>query len=227
MPGHMRSSAPPRRSSSLIVDNGDDDGFSRMEATPKKPSVVKDIIKTLVVLGFVFAVFLLRGNTSLFRFHAPSRLSLLDRLQELQHDLQSYEELKKWYVDAEVKLSWEKQQITESEDVVHSLRNSTIDLSRRFYDQEQKLLRQNERAREELAEFAKAASAAAQLDHDAMLEISRDIEETYSQVLNKRQQNFDLRRQIAETIQEMKRHNMEVPDHILVRLKSEQLLRNL
>ncbi|KAL7518429.1 hypothetical protein ACHAWX_003252 [Stephanocyclus meneghinianus] len=224
MPGPMRSSAPPRRSSSLIVDNGDDDSCSRMEATPTKPSVVKDIIKTLVVLGFMFAVFLLRGNTSLFRFHAPSRLSLLHQLQELQHDLESYEELKKWYVDAEVKLSWEKHQIMESEDVVHSLQNSTIELSKRFYDQEQKLLRQNERAHEELAEFAKDAAAAAQLDHKAMLEISREIEKSYSQVHNKHQQNIALRRQIAETIQEMKRQNMEVPEHILARLNSEHLL---
>jgi hypothetical protein len=220
----MISEVPLKFSPSVVVNKGDDGCDSRTEATLTKPSVVKDTIKTLMVLGSMFALFLLKGNTSLFRFNTPSRISLQQQIQELKHDLESYEKLKKTYVDDAVQLSWDKQQITESEDVVHSMLNSTIERSQRFYDEEQKLIKKNEHAHEEVAELLKDGSASVQLDHEAMLKISRAIEETYTKVHHEHQQNVALRQQIAETIKEMRRQNIEVPEQILQSLASQNLL---
>lgn len=220
----MISEVPIKFSPSVVVNNGDDGCDSRAEDTLTKPSVVKDIMKTLMFLGSMFAVFLLKGNTTLFRINTPSRISLLHQIEELKHDLESYEKLKKTYVDDAVQLSWDKQQITESEEVVHSMLNTTIELSQRFYEKEQHLIKKNEHIHEEIAELLKDGSAAGQLDHEAMLKISRAIEETYSKVNYEHRQNVALRQQIAQTIQEMKRQNMEIPEQILRSLTAQNLL---
>jgi cell division septum initiation protein DivIVA len=182
------------------------------------------MIKTLTVLGAIFGVFLLKGNTSLFRFNTPSRVSLLHQIDELKHDLESYEKLKKTYVDDAVQLSWDKQHIIESENVVHSMMNSSIELSQHFYEEEQKLLKENEHAQELVAELSRHASDAVQLDHEAMRRVSREIEKSYSVAQNEHQKNVALRRQIAETMKELKRHNIAVPEHILQRLVSQHLV---
>lgn len=220
----MISEVPLQFSSSVVVKNGDDNCKSTTEAILTKPSFVKDIMKTLTVLVSLFVVFLLKGNTTLFRFNTPSRISLLHQIDELKHDLESYEKLKKTYVDDAVQLSWDKQHIIESERVVQSMMNSSIELSQHFYDEEQKLLKENEHAHELVDELSKYASDAAQLDHEAMRKISRDIEESYSEVQNEHQRNIALRRQIAETLKELKLQNIEVPEHILQSLVSQHLV---
>ncbi|KAL3787346.1 hypothetical protein HJC23_004371 [Cyclotella cryptica] len=219
----MISEVPVNFSSSVVVKDGDE-GYSRTEATSTKPCIVKDMIKTLTVLGSMFAVFLLKGNASLFRFNTPSRISLVHQIDELKHDLESYETLKKTYVDDAVQLSWDKQHIIESERVVNSMMNSSIELSQHFYDEEQKLIQENEQAHQLVAELSKHAADAVQLDHEAMLKISREVEESYSEAQNEHRQNVALRRQIAETMQELKRRNIEVPEHILQSLFAQHLV---
>jgi hypothetical protein len=111
----MIQEIPLKYSDKVVVNNGDDSQSPL--ASPSKPSAAKELIRTLVVFASMFVVFLLKGNTSLFRFNTPCRISLLREIDRLQHDLESFERLKKQYVDEEVQLQWDKQHILESEDI--------------------------------------------------------------------------------------------------------------
>ena len=166
---------------------------------------MKDIIKFLTVLASLFAVFLLKGNMSVFRFNRPSQITLLTQIDELKHDLDAYEK-----------------HITHSEGVVKSLAQSTDEMMSRFNDEELKIMVQSETIHRDIAEASEDGNDASRLDHEAMVRVSKDIQESNSRADLEHQENSLLRRQIGEKMEEFRRNSIDVPDHILQSLSSGQ-----
>ena len=77
----------------------------------------------------MLSVFLLRRNTSLFRFNVPSRVSLLSKTNQLKHDLEFYEKMKKQYANKEVQLQWDRQHIQKPEEIVNGMAASSQELT--------------------------------------------------------------------------------------------------
>eukprot|EP00956_Cyclotella_meneghiniana_P021354 scaffold38787_cov73-Cyclotella_meneghiniana.AAC.10 len=122
----MVEEVPVKYSKELDLNS---ENSSQCPVSNTKPSVVKEIIKTLLILASIFSVFLLKRNTSVFRFNTPSRVSLLSEIDHLKHDLESYERLKKQLADKEVQLKWDRQHIQESEEIVNGVVTSSQDLT--------------------------------------------------------------------------------------------------
>ena len=122
----MVEEVPVKYSKELDLNS---ENSSQCPVSNTKPSVVKEIIKTLLILASIFSVFLLKGNTSVFRFNTPSRVSLLSEIDHLKHDLESYERLKKQLADKEVQLKWDRQHIQEPEEIVNGMAASSQELT--------------------------------------------------------------------------------------------------
>jgi hypothetical protein len=219
----MITEVPEEYSKSVVVDEGNTSGKPRPEPVRAKPNAVNDIIKTIIktvtVLLSIFAVCILKDNMSPFRFNAPSRIALLSQIDELKQDLEAYEKLKKTYADDEAALSWDKQHISESEGHVKSMIDTSGEMSERFHDEEQRLMEENARSHEDIAEASKDGNIRARQDHEAVLQLSRDIQVSMIAAKKDREQNSELRQLIASTMAELKRHNIEVPSHIIQALE--------
>ena len=215
----MITEVPEEYSKSVVVDEGNTSGKPRPEPVRAKPNAVNDIIKTVTVLLSIFAVYILKDNMSPFRLNAPSRIALLSQIDELKQDLEAYEKLKKTYADDEAALSWDKQHISESEGHVKSMIDTSGEMSERFHDEEQRLMEENARSHEDIAEASKDGNIRARQDHEAVLQLSRDIQVSMIAAKKDHEQNSELRQLIASTMAELKRHNIEVPSHIIQALE--------
>ena len=192
------------------------DNFLQCTAKHAKPSLIKEIIKTLLILASIFSVFLLKGNTSVFRFNTPSRVSLLSEIDHLKHDLESYERLKKQLADKEVQLKWDRQRIQESEEIVNGMVTSSQDLSARLHEQEQ----QDQQLHEEIQVASKQKNEAATRYHESTIALSRDIKNTYVEAKHEQEDIAELRRQISQTMKDLTQQNIDVPKELFDRLKS-------
>lgn len=215
----MITEVPEEYSKSVVVDEGNASGKPRPEPVRAKPNAVNDIIKTVTVLLSIFAVYILKGNMSPFPLNAPSRIALQSQIDELKQDLEAYEKLKKTYADDEAALSWDKQHISESEGHVKSMIVTSGEMSERFHDEEQRLMEENERSHQDIAEASKDGNIRARQDHEAVLQLSRDIQVSMIAAKKDHEQNSELRQLIASTMAELKRHNIEVPSHIIQALE--------
>lgn len=222
MKGIRRSSMiqeiPLKYSDKVVVNNGDDSQSPL--ASPSKPSAAKELIRTLVVFASMFVVFLLKGNTSLFRFNTPCRISLLREIDRLQHDLESFERLKKQYVDEEVQLQWDNQHILESEDIVTSMVSSSMELSTKFHEEEQHIKETSAHIHEDMQAASKLANVEHQKDDERVHSLSRDVQEMYLQTKHEHEETVALRRQIAETMEELRKQHVIVPQDIYNRLEA-------
>lgn len=123
----------------------------------------------------MLSVFLLRRNTSLFRFNVPSRVSLLSKINQLKHDLEFYEKLKKQYANKEVQLQWDRLHIQESEEIVNGMAASSQELT---FDIEE-------------------AFVVAKQVQDEIAELRRQITETMKELI---QQNIDVPKDLFDRL---------------------------
>ena len=123
----------------------------------------------------MLSVFLLRRNTSLFRFNVPSRVSLLSKINQLKHDLEFYEKLKKQYANKEVQLQWDRLHIQESEEIVNGMAASSQELT---FDIEE-------------------AFVVAKQVQDEIAELRRQIAETMKELI---QQNIDVPKDLFDRL---------------------------
>eukprot|EP00956_Cyclotella_meneghiniana_P023771 scaffold46878_cov72-Cyclotella_meneghiniana.AAC.2 len=209
----MVEEVPVKFSKKLDLSN---ENTSQCPVSNMKPSLVKEIIKTLLILASIFSVFLLKGNTSVFRFNTPSRVSLLSEIHHLKHDLESYERLKKQLADKEVQLKWDRQRIQESEEIVNGMVTSSQDLSARLHEQEQ----QDQQLHEEIQVASKQKNEAATRYHESTIALSRDIKNTYVEAKHEQEDIAELRRQISQTMKDLTQQNIDVPKELFDRLKS-------
>lgn len=213
----MVQEVPVKFSKKLDLSNH---SSSQCAVSHTKPSSVKEIIKNLLVLASMFSVFLLKGNTSLFRFNTPSRVSLLSEIDHLKHDLASYDKLKKQYANEEVQLKWDRQHIQESEDIVNDMVASSQDLSARFHEEEQHVKEEQQHLHEEIQVASKHKNEAATSYHESTTALSRDIEQTYVEAKHEQEEIAELRRQISQTLKDLTQQNIDIPKDLFDRLNS-------
>ena len=215
----MIQEVPVSFSNKVVVDHGSE---KHCPSAPPKQSIVKDLVIKAFVLASMFSVFLVKGNTTILRFNTPSRVTLLSEIDSRKHELESFQKLKKQYVDEETQLNWDKQHISESEDIVTSMLASSQELSERFHDEEHHIRQETEHMHKDLQAAARSNSNAAEQDHDSVRKLSRDIQETYKEVKQEHEETIQLRRQIAKTMEELRQKNIAVPEDIYERLNSLQ-----
>ncbi|KAL3777542.1 hypothetical protein ACHAWO_005961 [Cyclotella atomus] len=214
----MIQEVPAEFSERVVVNHGTD---GQPPSTPSKPSAaVKDITIKSLVIASMFVVFLFKANTSIFRFNTPSRVSLLDEIDHLKHDLKAYEALKEQYVNEEMQLQWDKQHITESEEVVTSMIASSKDLSDRFHDVEQHMKEENDHMHEGIQAASKSSTNAAKHDHETVMKLSKDIQETNAEARHAHEETVSLRRQISEMMEELSQKNIKIPEQIYDKLNA-------
>lgn len=224
MKGIRRSSmiqeVPVKFSDRVLVNNGNDAHCLKMEGEPSKSNAVREIVKTCAVAASLCIVFLCKGNRSMFRFNAPSRITLLDEIDHLKHDLEPFEKVKEQLVEEEVHLNWDKQRIAESEDIVSSMVASSKELSARFHEEEIHLQAETHRMHEDIQKASKLSSDAAKHDHDTVHDLSSDIQATYLEAKHEHEETVALRRQVYQTMQELRKQNIEVPNEVYERLNA-------
>lgn len=214
----MIQEVPTEFSKRVVVNHGTD---GQPQQTPSKPNAAtKDIAIKSLVLASMFIVFIFKGNTSIFRFNTPSRVSLLNEIDHLKYDLKAYEALKEQYVHEEMQLQWDKQHITESEEVVTSMLASSKDLSDRFHDVQQHIKEESDHMHEDIQAATKSSNNAAKHDHETVMMLSQDIQKTNSEAKHEHEETVSLRRQISKVIEELNQKNIKVPDHIYDKLNS-------
>ena len=213
----MVEEVPVKFSKKLDLSN---ENTSQCPVSNMKPSIVKELIKTLLILASIFSVFLLKGNTSVFRFNTPSRVSLLSEIDHLKLDLESYEKLKNQLANEEVQLKWDRQHIQESEDIVNDMVASSRDLSARFHEEEQHVKEEQQHLHEEIQVASKQKNEAASRYHESTIALSRDIEETYIEAKHEQEDITELRRQISQTMKDLTQQNIDVPKDLFDRLNS-------
>lgn len=223
MKGIRRSSmiqeVPVNFSRKIVVADGSE--IHCLSAPSKRnQNAMKDVVTRAIVFASVFVVFLLRGNTSIFRFNTPNRVTLVTEIESLKQDLQSFEKLKKQYIDEETQLNWDKQHIAESEDIAASILASSRELSERFHAEEHHIKEVTEHMHEHMQLAAKSNANAAVRDHESVINLSRDIQETYKEAKQENQEKLALRRQIAKAIEELQQKNIDVPQDIYDRMNS-------
>ena len=224
MKGIRRSSmiqeVPVKFSDRVLVHNGSDGQCQKMEVKPPKPNAVREIAKTCAIAASLCIVFLCKGNRSIFRFNAPSRITLLNEIDILKHSVEPFEKVRQEFFEEEVHLKWDKQRIAESEDVVSSMVSSSKELSARFHDEERHLQAETNHIHEEIQKAAKVSSHVAKHDHDAVHDASKDIQATYLEGKREHEETVALRRQVYETMEELRKQNVEVPNEVYERLNA-------
>lgn len=140
---------------------------------------------------------------------------MLDQISKLKNDLDSFNRLKKSFVDDELELGWERQHISELETNIHGIENTLKQVSRKFREEEEELMEKNKQMNEVLQTAFQQNVNAQKLDHEAMAKLSRTISETYSQLDKEHRENTELRRQVAKMMEEMKLEHIPIPERSL------------
>eukprot|EP01082_Thalassiosira_pseudonana_P003902 g2495.t1 g2495 contig12:234265-234945(+) len=194
-------------SDSVLIDSGSATVYT---LSSNKQHSVNDIFKTISILAVCFVFVLLKGSTS---FH--SKPITLDQISKLKNDLDSFNRLKKSFVDDELELGWDRQHISELETNIHGIENTLKQVSRKFREEEEELMEKNKQMNEVLQTAFQQNVNAQKLDHEAMAQLSRKISETYSQLDKEHRENTELRRQVAKMMEEMKLEHIPIPERSL------------
>jgi len=186
-------------------------GNTASTCNAKKKSF-NDIVKTALFCALCFSVLLLTGNNS---FPSPARGSVVDEVVRTMINGDSLDRLKKHFVDDELELSWDRQHITELQDNMQLMKNSYGKLRSQFQEQEDNLRKKSESLRETIASTSNLHSSVRQLDQDMFLQLARQADRVHVDLDHERAENAELKKLLAETINEMKKQNIPIPQAAL------------
>ena len=160
-----------------------------------------EIVKTALFCTSIFMVFILRGNNS-----------VVDPLVRLSHQLESLDRLKKEFVDDELELSWDRQHIAELQSNIDSMKSSFGNLRKQFHQEEASLIQKNESFREAIASTTELHSSVQKLDRDVFLQLASQVEKAHMELDQEMAENAKLKKLLADTIDEMNRQNIPIPE---------------
>lgn len=136
---------------------------------------------------------------------ASARRDALSRqIESLNHDLESFEKLKKSFIDDEMELSWDRQHVAELEENLKRMKSSFDMLTLQFSGEEKILKEKNRQMIEALKASSKIAADSIKLDHNVMKDISTELAKTEQEYAKEHVQNQELKKLIAEKAEEIK-----------------------
>ena len=191
-------------SNNIVLESGTATTHSPPNARKRTFS---DMLKTGLLFGLCFVVVLFKGNT-IFAFSGTN--ATLDQISKLTHDLDSFDRLKKEFVNDELELRWDRQHIAELLENVQSMRDGFGRVTQSFYQQEHDLVKKNGSLREALITSSELNTNIRKLDHDEAVQLSKQVEKVHSELENEVAKNAVLKKLLAETIQEMQKENIPV-----------------
>lgn len=142
---------------------------------------------------------------------------MMDQVSKLTHDLEPFNQLKKEFVDDELELSWDRQHIAELQDSMKSMKDSFEKVARTFGTEEEDLVKKNESLREALVTSSHLNSSVQKLDQGVFLQLSRQAARVHMELDAEMAENAALRKALADTMWDMEKQKMDVPQAAALR----------
>lgn len=224
MKGIRRSSmledVPLQFSDKVVVDSCSSSKERLSPNAPLKQGVIYDIATKALFIAPMISIFLVADSILILRTNTPSRVALLNEIDRLEHNLESYKILKKKYQDEEVQLNWDKRHIKESESIVQTMLTKSQEVKERSYSEERAIKEETKHMQDDLHRDINANNMAAQHNSEAVHDLKKEIQRIQHEIKLEQDETVALRRQIAQTMTNLSHKNISLPEHLHDRLNS-------
>ena len=182
--------------SSVMPSASEDDTMT----TKTKNRGFASILKSILLMGTCFVALLLRTHSS----HSSPHI-ILDKIYQLNRDLNAIEYLKKQYIQDEIEIKVDRQRINELEQQIKSMRQGFEKTTTFFSHQKDALASANVHIQDALATSTKLNDEMREERVHEMQKLSRDISNTRNEMNEEKEENLELRRLLGEMKEELEK----------------------